>query len=596
MADEQTSGESRRGQGPSSSPKPAVEIPRHIKALIKQREAKGASQRVAVTKTAGGGGMASPAGVIRNLPKVYSPLYEMSNLMLPRDLKTMNAWNRHFFATNPIVRNAITLHATYPISKFNIACEDPKVKSFFEEMFQQMGFQGLLLGLSMEFWKLGEAFPYLELDEQNGVWSYGFLHNPDFVRVKTSPLARDPIITLIPDDSLRRVVQARSPTDVKLRAQLPQEVIFHIMRGEDIPLPNFNISHLKMMNSDYDVRGTSIVQSVYKDLMLYDKIREMQYAQADGMINPLTLVKLGDPQGQWKPNDEDIRAFQAIIEESQYDPDFKIITHGAVQIERIGYSGSTLDISAMWEALNKNIYTGLFAPEAILNGEGPNYATASIGLEVLRTRYERFREQLKEWIEKKVFEPICKLQDFYTRKGGERKLVVPKVVWNKLNLRDTDSYLTTIIGLLAAPGEGGQTQPGKVSDHLLLEVLDVDYSEEVKRRRKESIQRAIEAQEMSALSKMQLEELRTLDPDKPIVDTHKGEEAPVSSEMEEGKGGMDLDLGGPPGGGGPTGGGMPPEMPPGGEGPLGEGAPPAGGPGGEAPPKSPGGPSPEIPK
>jgi hypothetical protein len=598
MADEQKGEEglNRRGQNhPNNSSKPTVEIPRHIKALIKQRETRGGNQKIAITKVASGGGMASPAGVIRNLPKVYSPLYEMSNLMLPRDLKTMNAWNRHFFSTNPIVRNAITLHATYPISKFSIACEDPKVKSFFEEMFQGMGFQGLLLGLSMEFWKLGEAFPYLELDEQNGIWSYGFLHNPDFIRVKTSPLARDPIITLIPDDSLRRVVQGRSPTDAKLRAQLPQEVVFHIMKGEDIPLPNFNISHLKMLNSDYDIRGTSIVQSVYKDLMLYDKIREMQYAQADGMINPLTLVKLGDPNGTWKPNDEDIRAFQSIIEESQYDPDFKIITHGAVQIERIGYSGSTLDISAMWEALNKNIYTGLFAPEAILNGEGPNYATASIGLEVLRTRYERFREQLKEWIEKKVFEPICKLQDFYGRKGGERKLIVPKVVWNKLNLRDTDTYLTTLIGLLAAPGEGGSTQPGKVSDHLLLEVLDVDYNEEIKRRRQESIQRAIEAQEMSALSKMQLEELRTLDPDKPIVDTHKGEEAPVSSEMEEGKGGsLDLDLGGPPSSG--LGGGMPPEAPKGGEGPPGEGMPPTGGPGGETPPKSPSGPSPEIPK
>lgn len=571
--------------GATRPKQPAVPLPRKIQAAIKQREASRG-----MTKQAVSGGMASPQlAVIRNLPKVYSPLYEFSNLMLPRDLKTMNAWNRHFFATNPIVRNAITLHATLPISKFNITCEDPKVKEFFEDMFEKMGFKGVLMGIALEFWKLGECFPYLELDEDNGIWDYAFLHNPDFVRVKTSALARYPVIYLVPDDSLRRLVQGRTASDAELRAQLPAETAYHVMRGQDIPLPNFNVSHLKMLNSEYDIRGTAIVTSCYKDLMLYDKLREMQFAQADGMINPITLVKLGDPQGQWRPNDEDVRAFQNIMEESQYDPDFKIVTHGAVQIERVGYSGHTLDISQMWDAIQKNLYTGLLAPEAILNGEGPNYATASIGLEVLRTRYDRFREQIAEWIEKKVMEPICKLQDFYVTKGGQRKLIVPKVQWNKLNLRDMDSYVATLIGMSATP-----EVPGKVSDQTICESLDLDYEEEKKRMREELRDRAVQAKEQEAVLKMSLDELRTLDVEKPIVDTHADEEIPVSPEqqMPGGPGGMP---GMPGGGGGPGGGGLPPggpggpPKPPGGP-PPGEGGPPPGEGGG--PPAPPAGPPP----
>ena len=444
------------------------------------------------------------------------------------------------------------------------------------------------------------CFPYLELDEDNGVWDYAFLHNPDFVRVKTNQFARYPVIYLVPDDTLRRLVQGKTSADSMLRQQLPSETVHHIMKGEDIPLPNFNVSHMKMMNSEYDIRGTSLITSCYKDLMLYDKLREMQFAQADGMINPITLVKLGDPTGQWRPNDEDIRAFQQIMEESQYDPDFKIVTHGAVSIERIGYSGATLDVTQMWDAINKNLYTGLLAPEAILNGEGPNYSTASIGLEVLRTRYDRFREQLSEWIEKKVMEPICKLQDFYTTKGGVRKLVVPKVQWNRLNLRDTDSYIGAITGLLAT-----MEAPGKVSDHTLYESLDLDPEEELKRMRKEAIDRAIQTQEAQALSKMTIEELQTLDPDKHIIDTHKGEEAPISPEQAEvgGPPGMSKPPSGPKGGGGgglPPGGKPPSPKPAGGGGgglkpPAGgEGGgpkPPAGG-GGGAPPPAPKGPPP----
>jgi len=312
------------------------------------------------------------------------------------------------------------------------------------------------------------------------------------------------------------------------------------------------------------------------------------------MINPVTLVKLGDPNGTWKPSDEDIQSFQQIMEESQYDPDFKIITHGAVSIERVGYSGATLDTGQMWEAITRNIFIGLMAPEAVLSGEGSSYATATVGLEVLRSRYERFREQLSQWIVRKVMEPIAKLQDFYVRKGGKRQLIVPQVIWNKLNLRDMDSYVGNMIGLLAADDKGG-----KISDETMFEILDIDYEEERKRLRKELVHRTIAAKETEALGKMSLEELRTLDVEKPIVDIHKGEEVttPASDEQE---GGMDMSalsggLGGAPSSP------KPPKPPKGGGG---GGSKPSAGKGetgggevgmGTAPPAPPAGPSPELP-
>ena len=49
----------------------------------------------------------------RMAPEIYSPLFQLANLNLPRDRVTMNAWNRVFYDTHPIVRNAINLHASY---------------------------------------------------------------------------------------------------------------------------------------------------------------------------------------------------------------------------------------------------------------------------------------------------------------------------------------------------------------------------------------------------------------------------------------------------------------------------------------------------
>ena len=73
--------------------------------------------------------------VERMMPEIYSPLFQVANLNLPRDRMTMNAWNRNFYDTNPIVRNAITLHATYPISKINIKSKNRKIEQFFNDQY-----------------------------------------------------------------------------------------------------------------------------------------------------------------------------------------------------------------------------------------------------------------------------------------------------------------------------------------------------------------------------------------------------------------------------------------------------------------------------
>lgn len=515
---------------------------------------KGAGQTVqAMMRTndlRGGGGrnltqMASSA-VVRTAPKVYSPLYEMSNLMLPRDLRTMNAWIRHFYNTNPIVRNAINLHATYPISKFEITCRDPKVKNFFIDQADHIDLMGVLLSASLEFWKHGEVFPYSELDENKGWWDYIFMHNPDYIRVKTNVLTREPIITLVPDDALRRLAQTQNAADRALREQLPQDILYHLKRGEDIPLPNFNVAHLKMLSSDYDIRGTSLIVSVFKDLMLYDKIREAKLAQADNFINPITLVKLGDPTGTWKPNDQDIVNFRNAWMESTYDPDAKLITHGAVTVEKVSNAGQTLDMASDLELIIKNLYAGLMMPEAIMNGEGATYNSASIGLEVLRARYERFRNLITRWVMKKVFEPISKIQDFYEYKDGEKKLIVPEVQWNKINLKDVDSYWTAVSSLMSE--EAGKS---RVSKRTAFGILDIDPDSEEQNLKEEAVRDLIRNKEIERLSKMTVEELKTLDLTKPIPDMHPdqaagGGEGAEGAEGEEGLG--DLGGGGEPSG------------------------------------------------
>lgn len=527
-------------------------------------------------------------------PEVYSPLFLTQNLQLPRDRITANSWNRAFFETNPLVRNAISLHATYPVSKFVLKCEDRDVEKFFLDMCDQIDLQRVIQDVALEFHKIGECFPYASFNESTGMWDQIYLHNPDYIRVKASPITtHTPSISLRPDPELQRIVNSADPEHLKIREQIDPKIIDHVIRNEYIPLDTFNISHLKMLNSPYDVRGTSMIVSVWKDLMLYDKLRECKFAQADGMINPLTLVKVGaaGPDGFY-PRQEELEIWRSLLETAQYDKDFKIVTHDAVKIERVGFQGTIVDTTQDFQMIMDNILLGLMVPKSVLTQEGASYASASVALDVMRQRYNSFRNMMANWLEKKIFAPISEIQGFYKLDGGNKRLIVPQVEWNHMTLYDVDSYIAQISTLV---------EKGRVSQRTLDNSLGLNRGNEMTNMRQEMIEQAIIAQERTALGQLSLSELRSLDPEEPIVSQEK---APLPGApggpggIPGGLPGMDMGLGGlpplPPGpGGGLPGGGLPG----GGLPPLGPGGPGLPGPAplGPAPGGPPGGPPPSPP-
>lgn len=490
-------------------------------------------------------------------PEVYSPLFQLANLNLPRDRVTMNAWNRIFYDTHPLVRNAINLHSSYPISKINISHPIKEVQEFFLDMCEKIDLYSVVYGVALEFWKLGEVFPYAELDRDLGTWKRITILNPDYVHVKKTAIGDQVIVSLRPDAALQRLVSSNSPSDLALKKRLPQHIVDAVKKGQTIPLDNINVSHLKLLSSPYDVRGTSVIVSVYKDLMLYDKLRESKFAQADGMINPLTLVTLGN--GEYRPTQADIEAMKIALEEAQYDKDFKIVTHDGVKIERIGYNGGVMEINTDVEHIINNLYTGLMVPKALMDQEGATYASSSVGLEVLRQRYDIFRNMIKKWLEQKIFAPIAELQNFFVYKDGQKVLQVPMVDFNHMNLYDMNDYIQSISALV------GNKQ---ISLHTLYRSLGLSYEEERRRLKEESIHEVIKTKQLEALQTMRLRELEGLDIDSVIQESAE----PGAAGAVPGAPGLP---GVPPAGGPPMGG--PPGAPP-------MGGPPGAPPGGEPPP------------
>lgn len=517
---------------------------------------------------------------VKQTPEVYSPLWLNSNLNLPRDRATINAWCRSFFALNPFVHNAISLHSTYPISKLSIKCPNKDIEKFFNDMIEEIDLMNICIQIAQEFWLLGEAFVYAELDEGKGKWSRLHIQNPDFMIVKRTVVASEPIIMLRPDENLKKIIFSNRPTDIEQKKQLNQHIIDSVRRGENIPLDNFHVSHLARRISPYEIRGTGLPVCIFRQLMLFDKLYESKYAQADNMINPLTLVKLGS--ADYKPTFADLEAWRSVFEEAQYDKDFKIFTHEGVAVERVGWGQGIYDIGPDIIALIKQIWIGLFVPPVMMDGGADTtYANGGVALDVLRQRYMSFRNMMSQWLKIKIFAPISKIQGFYDYSGGEKQLIVPEIDWNHMSLFDAGDYINSLITLTT--GQGDQK---RVSIHTLYRSMGLEYEDEVRRMRKESIQNAIAVKEAEALKAMDLNALRALDDEDEIPEPKPSTEGAPAEQPVPGEtpgGGMpDLGLPGAPAGGlppppPPAGGGGPPPLPPPAAGPAGPG-------GGAAPP------------
>lgn len=462
-------------------------------------------------------------------------------MSLPRDRATINAWCRSFFALNPFVHNAISLHSTYPISKLNIKCANKDIEKFFNDMAKEIDLMNVCVQIAQEYFLLGEAFPYAELDENLGKWSRIHIQNPDFMIVKRTVVGSEPIIMLRPDENLKNIIKSNKASDQEQRKQIPQSIIEAVRRGENIPLDNFNVSQLARRISPYEIRGTGLPVCIFRQLMLFDLLRESKFAQADGMINPTTVVKIGS--ADYKPTYEALEQWRATFEAAQSNKDFKIFTHEGVDIQRIGFGSGIFDISGDITQLVKEIYVGLQVPPVLMDGGADTtYANGGVALDVLRGRYMTFRNMLSDWLQNKIFAPIAKIQGFYNYAGGEKQLIIPEVDWNYMSLFDAGDYINNLVTLTS-----GTDDQRRVSLHSLYRSLGLEYEDEVRRLRKEAISATIAKKEKVALEAMDLNSLRALDDEDEISEqeTPDGQPPPAEKPVPGETGGMP-DLGSSP--------------------------------------------------
>jgi len=405
----------------------------------------------------GGGGFDTTT----SFASFYDPYFEPSTLVLPRNLLEINAWCRYFYKYDPYVSTAIDMHAELPLSKMRLqppkTADKRRSQMILDHYVTMIGNDGIdlynkLLQIGVEYYKLGNVFPYLQLNENSTAWEKLTLLDPDYVSIEKLQFTNAMKIELIPNDRLREIINRgdHDPDTGVLSQTIDPIIKTKVQTSENIPLSTnslaSHVSHIARKMGDYEVLGTSLIERNFKALVYKDRLRRSQDAIAVRHLTPKHLVWTDT-----NANEVDIEAIREQVENALQDPDYAIITNFEIHWDLVGTNSALMQLSGEWEWINDELMVGLMMNKSFILGEGA-FANGQTVLEVLEQRYGIYRATLEDWIEAHVFKPIALLNNFsekrtgYVRSGGEiveqeiDVLLYPTIKWNRLNLTDDNQH------------------------------------------------------------------------------------------------------------------------------------------------------------
>ena len=447
---------------------------------------------------------------------IYSPQLSTDFLEQPQNIREQIAFYRFFYRKHEIIGRAIDIHSTLPLSKVRLIPPKGKNKhmneyvfKYFENMCNRMKLFKNLIAIAHEYWLVGFGYVFAEendwkdnlppeevavrkeksqtraqyLNKTFGIidkdpdylgWDRLVVLPPEQVKVKKILMTDDYAISFCPDSETKSMLM-KEQADDSLRGVYEQgvkppsnrfadKVLDSVASSGEIPLdtdPNKG-SHVFLLSrkkSQYEPRGTSIIERCIPTLILMDKLRQAQAAIASRHMTPMRLI--------WIENgsDVDVDALREMVDYALVDPDFSIITNYEVHWEEMSSNGRLLDISAENESALQRLYAGLGVTAELLTGSG-SYSGSRVSQEVLNNGYMLFREEIQEYVEENLFKPVARKKGFmeYDDYGNE-VLLYPKLSFTRLAIRDNDQFFDAAFQLY---------QKGSISIDLILDILNID--------------------------------------------------------------------------------------------------------------------------
>jgi hypothetical protein len=417
----------------------------------------------------------------------------------PHERKRANFYWRMYHKYDPLFGTAMDMYSEMLVSKFDIVVPDDEsreIRDTLETMVERVDFLDRLRYITREYLVIGEVFPHLFWSDDEGMWTYIGFHNPDNIEVKDAPIINmDPVVSFLPDDSLRLLLTDGTPEAMEFRKKLPAEFVSKVMARQPIRLSPLNCSFIARKMHPYDIRGTSLASRLWRIWMVEDSVYRATIATYRRQAAPLKVAKLGDAASGWMPSPENEARLLDLLARAEADSEAWIIWNYGINFEAFGTAERAITIDKQHDVIERIKLSGLGLSKGFMGGE-ISFASVKGGLQVFLRRLLSMR-QFEEavWIYPKFFKPVAQMNEWYKAKPSETahkyrvkrtaqemeeegRLILPELMWhNKLDSK-VDQDLLNAYKIAEALG-------AKVSKAKIYAAMGLDSKEELEENLKE---------------------------------------------------------------------------------------------------------------
>lgn len=355
------------------------------------------------------------------------------------ELKKIREFCRLLYITHPVVAACTDIFTKFPLQGMALECKDEQLKEFYETLFfDQLDYKNYLQDLGREYWLVGEAWPLGSFNEILGVWEDEELLNPDDIQVERSPFLRDPRFLIKLPETLRRVLQQRSPAWEydKLMKAYPELAAY---AGDDalMPVSNILLKQIKFKADTFHKRGLPILMRGFRAIVQEEMLNTALDAIADRLYTPLILAKLGASATDlgtdmpWVPTQNDLENFEESID-AALAGDFRVITHHfATDMQPVFGRENMPDLSADFDRVLDRILMVYGISRTMLNGaeQGETYAADALNRDMVSQTLTDYQQLIKDFFRDRAL-VVAEAQEHYDYdvRGGQRYVKMEEVV------------------------------------------------------------------------------------------------------------------------------------------------------------------------
>ena len=301
------------------------------------------------------------------------PLYDSQLVMFPTyNLPEANKRYRHYYAYNPVLSSCVDVHATFPLSDFQLMCPVEEVREYYQFTADRLELLNIAECALRDIALLGEAVFLGNWDPVNLEWEEWVQYPPEFVDIVTLPGSTRKVFTIKPDPETSRILQENTHAAKVLAENLSKtdsKYYEAALNEEPYDIPDARIMYLANQVDGYSKRGYPLTKRALADLMYEQEIRTLQHTFVQRHLFPIKIFKLGSESLGWVPSQKHFQQFKKLLIQAASDPDMSLIYHFGLQVDYVGTKDKIENLLPHFEWTTKRIMQAFFMNEALMNGD-----------------------------------------------------------------------------------------------------------------------------------------------------------------------------------------------------------------------------------